>query len=285
MFSTGNGICGLGSTAGSSFNTLGNQRATLFSGSSLVELVGPFGNYSNAMGLNSNGIVIGESSSASGATWATVWDVAHGTSTQIVPYSGLTSSTARGVNQAGQVVGYSNGATSRAFMYHGGITTDLGSNLVGSGAFGINSAGVVVGGGALNGDPVSHAVIWNSLLQPSYIPGLDPLETSSRCTSINDNGLVLGGINLPGGLQSVFVHDSISGQTWDPNNYILGGLPANTWFTAAGGINSFGDIEGTVVIGNRATGIRYAATLYVVPAPGSLTLLGLSGLLVARRRR
>ena len=61
---------------------------------------------------------------------------------------GGTSSIALGVNNSGQIVGWSSGTTNHAFLYSAGSMQDLGALITGrsySQATGINSNGQVVG--------------------------------------------------------------------------------------------------------------------------------------------
>src|SRR5687767_7273587 len=79
----------------------------------------------------------------------------------VVPLSLSGPSTAYGINDAGQVVGQVVGQTSsRAFVWHGGATTDLGT-LGGSysTAYGINNSGQVVGA-ANTASGATHAFLW-----------------------------------------------------------------------------------------------------------------------------
>jgi probable HAF family extracellular repeat protein len=70
---------------------------------------------------------------------------------------------ATAVNDAGQVVGYSqllNNAAYHAFLWQGGAMTDLGTLSGNSYAYGINAQGQVVGYSYLPGNAAYHAFLW-----------------------------------------------------------------------------------------------------------------------------
>ncbi|MHB1158311.1 MAG: DUF3466 family protein [Phycisphaerales bacterium] len=105
-------------------------------------------------------------------------------------------SQASGINDSGQVVGYSStDSDNHAFLYNGGAMTDLGT-LGGrqSEAYGINNSGQVVGGAATTGDTAYHAFLYdgstmtdlNSMISPSSGWTLD------KATAINDSGQIVG---------------------------------------------------------------------------------------------
>jgi probable HAF family extracellular repeat protein len=99
---------------------------------------------------------------------------------------------ARGINDAGQVVGAScdgTGSQCHAFLWSGGVMTDLGT-LGGtySAAFGINAAGHVVGESA-NATGAYHAFLWHA----GAMTDLGTLGgNASSAFSINDAGQVVG---------------------------------------------------------------------------------------------
>lgn len=108
---------------------------------------------------------------------------------------GGSASTAQGINNSGQLVGYSvtAGGTTHGFLYTGGAMIDLGT-LAGdpnSEAYGINNLGQIVGtsGSADLGNGVQHAFIYQSGTM-SYLGNLG--GQSSLAEGINDSGQVTG---------------------------------------------------------------------------------------------
>jgi len=123
---------------------------------------------------------------------------------------GGSSTTAYGINNYGQVVGFSylSGGSYRAFLYSGGPMTDLGTlpcavfipdTTTNSRAYGINNYGQVVGESdtfliAPSGDPtiVQHAFLWSGGTMSDLTPTVPTDEPSSAAYAINDNGQVVG---------------------------------------------------------------------------------------------
>jgi probable HAF family extracellular repeat protein len=105
---------------------------------------------------------------------------------------GGTLSEARGINDNGQVVGYSyisGNSTTHAFLWQNGTMTDLGT-LGGSSSLaqGINNSGRVAGQSSVTGDAETHAVTW----QNGTITDLGTPGQFSGANAINDNGQVVG---------------------------------------------------------------------------------------------
>lgn len=168
-------------------------------------------------------------------------------------------SEARGINNLGQVVGYSITADNfqRATVWNGAAATNLGGLGLGhSGAFGINDAGQVVG--HLDG----QATIWNgaAATQLGTLGG-----TSGVASAINSAGTVVGYSYLAG---NAVRHATI----WNGTTAIdLGGLPGAN--SVAWGINKVGQVVGFTETGdyglNHAT-IWDGATTTDLGAPGTM---------------
>lgn len=150
----------------------------------LGALGGPNGG--SAAAINAVGQIVGYASSSNVAWHAFRYD---GLQQDLGSLGGATStSIATAVNAAGQVVGYAylpNG-THHAFVYTNGLMIDLGT-LGGpsSEAYGINSAGQIVGASQVVGDPNEHAFI------------VELAANSTSPTMMTDlNGLAPAGVDL-----------------------------------------------------------------------------------------
>src|SRR5260370_1830028 len=104
-------------------------------------------NYSNALGINERGQVVGYSITAGGNAHACLFE--KGVVTDLGTFPGGSDSTATAVNNRGQVVGSSSTArgNSHAFLFEHGVMTDLGTLPAGdvSRAAAINERGHAVG--------------------------------------------------------------------------------------------------------------------------------------------
>ncbi|MDO9002331.1 MAG: hypothetical protein Q7V20_02615 [Aquabacterium sp.] len=199
----------------------------------------------NAIAINNaNQVVWGSKSAPFGVpSQATIWDGNTGTKTALGPLGGF--SVARGISDAGQVVGAvylsSPGAASdHATVWSGSTVTDLGT--VGgrhSAAWGINQSGQVVGITTIGPDPEewqapSYAVTWNggvaTVLGQAY----------SQARGINDAGQVVGlDANANGG----GYHATLWNGTTATNLGTLGGR-----FSEANAINQAGQVVGSAYL-------------------------------------
>lgn len=150
---------------------------------------------------------------------------------------GGTSSVAAGINDLGQVVGYSytNGdADQHAFIYSNGVMTDLGT-LGGdnSQATAINASGEVVGVSATSESP-EHAFLYTG----GIMKDLGTLGgTLSGASGINASGQVVGSATTAGdGDYNAFIYEN----GIMSNLNIQGGVNAD-----AKGINNAGQITGS----------------------------------------
>ena len=192
---------------------------------------------------------------------------------------GGTTSSARGVNDSGQVVGESaiaGDSTGHAFLYSGGVMTDLGTlGGLNSWALGINSFGEVVGNFSLSiRDSVRHAFLYSG----GVTTDLGTLGgTHSFAYSINDSGQVVGNSYIAGGSHShAFLYSG--GVMTDLNDLLP---PGSGWtLQRAWAINEAGWIAGQ---GFGPSGSTHGFLL--TPEPTTLSLLALGGLVVTRRRR
>lgn len=146
-----------------------------------TSLLGTLGgqHFNLALGVNASGRVVGQSTDASGRGYAVVWPSNEpGAAPQDLGNLGAGNSAALGINNAGLVVGHSNG---RAFLYENGRMVDLASltpTVPGHQlpiwqlyeASRINNAGRIVGQGV----PINTAAVVGYLLTPGGGPPPPP---------------------------------------------------------------------------------------------------------------
>jgi len=162
-------------------------------------------------------------------------------------------SEAYGINNAGQVVGWSTRAdgAGHGFLYSGGAMTDLGTLIGGSASYatGINDMGQVVGYGGINAygpqfREFTQGFIWtNGSMQPLgalYCPcSFNERYGTSAAYGINSAGQAVGDSRTVRG--EVFRHAFLwqSGAMQD-----IGGGPGGTSISYAYGINDAGQVVG-----------------------------------------
>jgi probable HAF family extracellular repeat protein len=134
--------------------------------------------------------------------------VAAGTSwqaTDLGTLGGFCCSTATGINDRGEVVGYSDAGTTpaynHAFLWRNGRMTDLGTLGANSFATAVNNRSEVVGYSEVSSG-VLHAFLWHN----GRMADLGTLGGDySAATSINDRGEIVGHRTVPGGGLHAFV--------------------------------------------------------------------------------
>ena len=187
---------------------------------------------------------------------------------------GGTTSSARDINEAGNIVGSSqtlSGAT-HAFIISGGVMTDIGTLPGGdtSRAFGINDLNHVVGGANLlsliTGDLVFHGFEWQGgvISDLGAFPPEDDINSGSNANAINNDGLIAGNIDLAGVVWDLsgvpnFPPFPPSVRITDPGSF----APAITF-----DINNAGQAAGTLL--SSAVGFRWQAAVLepLVPLTG-----------------
>ena len=183
-----------GQVAGSSATATGPAQATRWNGTTATAL-DTLGSEEIGQGaaINDHGTVVGYSWTPRryASFYATVWNGT--TPTLLGPADG--HSTARDINNAGQVVGFVGpaelpGELQHATLWNGGVPTDLGTlGGTNSDAFAINNAGLVVGHSNITGNAQQHATLWNG----TTATDLGTLGgNNSYAAGINDAGWIVG---------------------------------------------------------------------------------------------
>ena len=176
---------------------------------------------------------------------------------------GGSSSIAYGINDAGQVVGYSyltGDVSYHATLWNSAVATDLGT-LGGSSSVAndVNNAGQVVGTSYTTGDAARYAALWNGVVPVN----LGSLGGVGGATAINDTGQIVG--YSDGGNTATFWNGTTA-------PVALGTLGGTIGF--ASGINSSAQIAGHSTL-TGPTQLR--ATLWNGTTPTNLGFGSLSG--------
>lgn len=242
----------------------------------------PAGTANEALGINASGQVVGDATGGDGEFRAFLQapttvdgqgNTVVGTMYNLGTLPGFIGAVATGINDIGQVCGYSYDATynSHAFLWTpdvpngfssttgmvdlGGLTTTPGS--VSAAAYGMNNAGRVVGGSYTDGD-VLHAFLWT------------PDTANGTTGSMTDLGTVLGDlISAAFGINNL---DEVTGWSTATN---AGVYQSYTWHPAP--IGGAGAFHGDTVLacgGDEPARIamdRVALAAFTGPRLGSMT--------------
>lgn len=174
------------------------------------------------------------------------------------------SSSAIGVNNAGQVIGWANGNGNpnygdHAFLYSGGVMTDLGAlndNSYTSRGLGLSNSGLVTGFSYLDGSNSSrHAFLYNGSMTDlgALTTTSGPARNVSMGYDVNDSGQVAGWSYTDTGGEHAIV--SSGGVMTD-----LGTLSG--YASTAYSINNAGQAVGYFTYNKSGGGTGYSAFLY-----------------------
>ncbi|MEM7456953.1 MAG: HAF repeat-containing protein [Planctomycetota bacterium] len=191
-----------------------------------------------ARDINDRGEIVGDSRDASTSRFrAWVWD--DGTMTPLgdLP-GGAVESSARSINNSGQITGYSASSTgNRAFLWQSGSMSNLGtmSGASRSEAYGINNHGHIVG----ESNPVGVRGFYRETTVMQDIGFLPGGLTDTTALGINDSSQVVGNSSTTsGGSNTRHAFRWEGGSMTD-----LGTLVGDTW-SSAEAINASGDVVG-----------------------------------------
>jgi probable HAF family extracellular repeat protein len=238
------------------------------SGFSIVDL-GTFGGANSyAFGISEVGQVVGTAQNAAGVNRAFLWDDG-----VLIDLGTPNAGTARGINQAGQVVGVNvasqgEASTSSAFFWEDGAL-DLFTSLASASA--INDSGATVGQRQATSGSPSHAFLY----QNGTLTDLGTLGGAiSQATAINSDGQVAGASQVSG---SPLFHALV----WQNGTMTdLGQLGSEPETSFAAGINDAGVVvgySGNAAFVYDATGMRdlqvptlYSAAAYDINNAGQI---------------
>jgi probable HAF family extracellular repeat protein len=189
------GINASGQVVGVSFINSGDaHHAFLYSDGTMMDLGISLNSSSGAAGINTQGQVLVNTSTASTPVMTSAFVYSGGKSGKLTPLGTLggTNSGASGINDSGQIVGDSitSNGFDHAFIYNNGVMTDLGTlGAKTSEAAGINASGQVVGTSVRSGDGLEHAFLYSG----GRMADLGTLGgTFSQAFGVNASGQVVG---------------------------------------------------------------------------------------------
>ncbi|MDP3844145.1 MAG: HAF repeat-containing protein [Oxalobacteraceae bacterium] len=217
-----------------------------------------------AFGINKAGDVVGINFTAGElAEHATLWK--KGNVINLGTLDPLSSgfSVATGINDRGQIVGYSGFPPTRALLWNGTTVTEL-ESLGGffTAATAINKAGRIVGWSQIAPNaPGQHAVVWDGTTAATDLGTLG--GSGSSATAINDAGQIVGSSSIAGNVES---HATLWKEGAATDLGTLGGSESH-----ASAINDAGQIVGSSSI---AGNVESHATLWKEGAATDLGTLG-----------
>jgi probable HAF family extracellular repeat protein len=260
--------------------------AALWDGTRAMGLGTLGGASSSASAINNSGQIVGWAQSPSGESYATVWNGSTATQLRKVDSDGSSNilyeggSSARGINDNGQIVGTSGRG---AVLWDG---TAVSTALPLTSANAINNSGLVVGMSHYSACIPDLDQCFYSYHAPTIWSGSESTDLSTLGTgdgealATNDAGQITG---TSGGRAVLWDHTA----PIDLNSFLDASIVSEGWvLTAATGINENGWIVGSAV--NNQNNITHAFLLAPVPEPETYAMLlaglGLICSLTSRRK-
>lgn len=147
-------------------------------------------------------------------------------------------------------------------------------------------AGVMIGGATFGS--VTRPYWWDAAGTANAIP-IAPGALLMNAITVNTTGTLIGGsVSLGAGVNHGYIFSRLDGAYYDMHNVFsaAGILPAGWTLTNVQHISADGSRIFAQVIDNLGTGRAVVLSgTYAIPAPGAAAVLGVAGLLAARRRR
>ncbi len=246
------------------------------SGVGKTDIGAPGAEFAVAWDINNSNQVVGQTEVSPLVDRAFIWTAETGIQT-LGTLPGGSSSTARGINETGQVVGESNtpGGQTHAFLYNGKMADlgTLGGNL--SIAYEVNDAGKVVGYSRLNNNginPPYHAFLYTANTGMNDLGAFG--GAASVAFDINNQDQIVGYAEATPGVHHAFIYDAQNGMR-DLNDVLQG----SGWtLQEARSINNAGQITG---FGLNPDGVLHAflinpppPTPTPTPTPQTYTISG-----------
>lgn len=239
---------------------------------------------SAALGINGSGRIVGYSTLA-GENQTRAFEWANGVMTGLRVPAGATQSYAYDISDTGFIVGaYAGARPARPIMWRDGVMYQLpiphGSRT--GTATAVNDSGLVVGNYEISqAYGTTAAVAWGHGFDRINLGNLGGSFDYAVASDVNNAGQIVGTSNSPGGYTG-FLWDA--GQMIDLRSRLLSGS-VTTQIISAQGINDYGQIAAAALVDGRITAVLLTPISVATPAPGSLALAGLAGLIAVRRRR
>jgi probable HAF family extracellular repeat protein len=226
------------------FNEGGNDTHPFLARDGVLSDLGTLGGHSaEGLALNNGDVVVGDSTTATGARHAFRWQA--GVMHDLGTLGGATS-VATGINGSGEIAGWSTAATGRMRAFripNGGSMAGLGTlGGADSSAAALNGSGQIVGW-ADTASGAQHAFLWSGG-HMTDIGRLVPGAVSSQASDITNTGAVVGTATRGDGATVGFLYRGgavtvLASRTMTCCQVVGGGLNANLQIIAHGLIGGF----------------------------------------------